>query len=105
MNVRQIRVNYSKTQREREDYDLKLGIMLYKQELPRVLQSVPSVSSVVEKTVVRERTVRRNTETQLLFTGPLCIEQTSLKLLILLPQHPECWDYSHVPGYSPLYLE
>lgn len=31
-------------------------------------------------------------------TGPSCIAQASLKLLILLPLPPECWDYGVQPN-------
>jgi hypothetical protein len=30
-------------------------------------------------------------------TGSYCIAQVDLKLMILLPQPPECWDYRHAP--------
>jgi hypothetical protein len=29
----------------------------------------------------------------LLGTGPLCVAQAGFKLVILLPQSPQCWDY------------
>jgi hypothetical protein len=30
-------------------------------------------------------------------TGSYCVVQTGLKLTILLPQHPECYNNRHVP--------